>query len=72
MKKVYLCIDFNTYTTDDVKEELLEQRDECDWICGNNLERISECDEFWEFGNCSDLEAHKKALELGKDIWQMK
>lgn len=71
MKSVYLCIDFDKYTITDVTNELKEQGDVNKWILGNSVEKVNMCDEFWCFGDCSKLDAHRKARELGKDIWQM-
>lgn len=74
IRKVYLCINYDEITKRDVILDLLEEDygNGYKFLFGNDLKNVNECTEFWTFGNVEHIEAYKKALDLGKDIWKMR
>lgn len=72
-KNVYVCYNPAQYTKEGVELILLEEGygKEYKFYIGKALEFVQDADEFWTFGNCNEIEAYKKAVDLGLDIWVM-
>lgn len=77
LKKVFVIIDLNSFTKEQVIEDLKEEGYRYDFFFGNlkdahmTKDLIQSCEEVWCFGECEKTIDYLIARELGSDIWQM-
>ncbi len=69
-KKVYIIYN-ERYPMYMIKEELRREEYKYNFHFHRNLEALIEAEEVWCFSDCTNEEDYKKAVELGKSIWQM-
>lgn len=78
IRKIYVIIDLNKYSKDDVVKDIKEEGYKHDFYFGNvdknsfSASCLEEADEVWCFGNCEGINDYLMAKMLGKDIWVMK
>lgn len=77
VKFIYVIIDHNKFTKDEVRADLKEEGYEHYFKYGNGTigdttsNDIDVVNEVWYFGNCENSDAYKLAKEKGKELWQM-
>lgn len=76
IRNVYLIYNPQLFSEGQVRSELEQEGYPHNFYItsGGNpvrVEYVIEADEFWCFGNCSTSPDYEKAMELGKEIWQM-
>lgn len=78
LKKVYVVYDSSKFTITELREDLRAEGYNYEFLFGdihsnsNDILELEKADEVWVFGNCKYIDDYTKAIEMGKDIWQMK
>jgi hypothetical protein len=70
LKKVYVVVG-RGYTTERVRKEIKEEGYNFSFNFTGPIELMFEADEVWLFGDCSEREEYKEAVDKGCEIWDM-